>query len=75
LHGLRDKHRLGWDYFDALVYLAQANAKLTKQESAYGMRYVVASLWVFADNARPMAIEQLKLTGDSQCCCVLLLCC
>lgn len=63
LQELREKHRAGWVYFDALVHLAQAGEKLSKTELAYGLRYVVASLWVVADNARPMAIEKLKLTG------------
>lgn len=55
----------GWEYFDALVHLAQAGARLSKSEVAYGMRYVVASLWALADNARPMAVEKLRLAGQS----------
>lgn len=71
LHGLRDKHRLGWEYFDALITLAQAGVTLTIKQLAYGQRYVVASLWVYADNARPMAIEKLTLKGSVLCCVML----
>ena len=66
LHELRVRHKTGWDYFDALVHLAQAGAKLTKMELAYGLRYVAASMWVLSDNARPMAMEKLLLSGESQ---------
>lgn len=65
LSELRQKHMAGWEYFDALVHLAQAGARLSKSQVAYGMRYVVASLWALADNARPMAVEKLRLAGQS----------
>jgi hypothetical protein len=68
LHELRAKHELGWAYFDSLVMLSQAGATLSAAQRAFGTRYVVASLWVFAENARPMAIEKLLLSGLIYCC-------
>ena len=61
LQELRRLHKEGWEYFDTLVMLAQAGTTLTNSQLAYGLRYVVASLWSFAENARPMALEKLKI--------------
>ena len=44
--------------------LSQAGARLSTSQLAYGLRYVVASLWVYAENARPMAVEKLTLSGS-----------
>jgi len=63
LQQLRVLHDTGWEYFDSLVALAQAGAALSSSQRSYGMRYVVASLWVRAENARPMAVEKLLLSG------------
>lgn len=70
LQKLREKLKLGWKYFDALAHLAQAGAPLTRAEEAYGQRFVIASMWVVAENARPKAIEKLKLTGNQFICCI-----
>jgi len=73
LHELRAKHKLGWEYFDALVHLAQAGAILSRQEVTFGMRFVVASLWTVAANARPMAVEKLKLSGNDYIACIIVM--
>lgn len=64
---------MGWEYFDALVHLAQAGATLSKSEVAFGMRFVVASMWTVADNARPMAVEKLMLAGNDWPCLIIVI--
>ena len=63
LHELRDLHDMGGPYFDSLVMLAQAGGKLSCSQRAYATSYVIASLRVCVDNARPMALEALTLSG------------
>jgi hypothetical protein len=63
LHQLRVFHDHGWPYFEGLVMLSLAGGRLTTAQLAFATRYVVASLWVFAENARPMAVEKLLLSG------------
>jgi len=65
LQQLRELHELGWPYFNSLVMLSQAGATLSPSQCAYGLRFVVASLWVYTENARPMALEKLTLTGPT----------
>ena len=51
----------GWDYFDALVAVAQAGYQLKESEYNECLRYVLATLWGYDGNARSLAIEELCL--------------
>ena len=61
LKEIRDNLHDGWDYFDALVAVAQAGKELTESEYTECLRYVLATLWGYDNNARPLAIETLCL--------------
>ena len=53
----------GWEYFDALVAAAQAGYHLNEKQYLECLRYVLATLWGYDDNARGLAIERV-CTGD-----------
>ena len=53
----------GWEYFDALVAAAQAGYQLNEEQYLECLRYVLATLWGYDDNARGLAIERVN-TGD-----------
>lgn len=53
----------GWEYFDALVAAAQAGYHFNEKQYLECLRYVLATLWGYDDNARGLAIERV-CTGD-----------
>ena len=53
----------GWEYFDALVAAAQAGYHLSEKQYLECLRYVLATLWGYDDNARGLAIERVNV-GD-----------
>jgi hypothetical protein len=63
LQELRHWHDVGWAYFGSLVMLSKAGAKLNASQIAYGTRFTVSSMWTVVENARPMAVEMLRLSG------------
>jgi hypothetical protein len=61
LRQIRDHLNDGWQLFDALVAAAQAGYKLSELEYLECMRYVLATLWGYDNNARGLAIERVCL--------------
>jgi hypothetical protein len=53
----------GWEYFDALVAAAQAGYQFNEEQYLECLRYVLATLWGYDDNARGLAIERVNV-GD-----------
>jgi hypothetical protein len=49
----------GWEYFDALVAKAQADGHLSEERYLECLRYVLATLWGYDENARSVAIERV----------------
>lgn len=68
---LRSHLDAGWSYFDSLVAVRQAGGTLGRRQLAFAFRYTIASLYAYEENARPMAIEGMALSGKC-CACVLL---
>jgi hypothetical protein len=70
LREIREHLNDGWGYFDALVAAAQANYRLSESEYLECMRYVLATLWGYDNNARDLAIGHVcvdkvdKLSND-----------
>lgn len=50
----------GWTYFDALIRLS-LQTKLTVHQYSWSLGYTLASLWIFAVNARPQSIENMTM--------------
>jgi hypothetical protein len=61
LRQIQDNLHDGWDYFDALVAMAQAGHQLSESQYTECLRYVLATLWGYDNNARSLAIEKLCL--------------
>lgn len=61
LKQIRDHLNDGWQLFDALVAAAQAGYQLSELEYLECMRYVLATLWGYDNNARGLAIERVCL--------------
>ena len=43
--------------------MCQAGCELDCKQIAYGFRYTVASLYAYEENARPLALERVKISG------------
>lgn len=50
----------GWTYFDALIRLS-LHEKLTCHQYSWSLGYTLASLWIFAVNARGQSIERMTM--------------
>jgi hypothetical protein len=48
---------------DCLIMLSQSGAKLAVAQLRFGFIFVVASLWVYVENARAMVFDKLLLSG------------
>lgn len=60
--GLADIRRYldeGWEYFDAIVAATQAGFELKEDKYLECLRYVLATLWGYDNNARGLAIERV----------------
>jgi hypothetical protein len=57
----REHHETGFLYFSSLLALRQAGQTLDATQYSYCLRYILASLYVWKENARPQAIEELLL--------------
>lgn len=60
---LRDMHAKGFGVFSDILAVRQAGTQLNVNQIAYCNRYILASLYTWKENARPMALEHLKLSG------------
>jgi hypothetical protein len=50
----------GWTYYDALIRLS-LHEKLTCHQYSWSLGYTLASLWIFAVNARAQSIERMTM--------------
>ncbi len=50
----------GWTYYDALIRLS-LHTKLTSHQYSWTLGYTLASLWIFAVNARAQSIESMTM--------------
>jgi hypothetical protein len=60
----RRMHVQGFACFSAILAVRQAGFQLDSTQFAYCNRYVLTSLYTWKENSRPMAIENLLLTGE-----------
>jgi hypothetical protein len=65
LRQLRENLDDGWEYFDALVGLAQCGYILNEAQYLECLRYVLSTLWGYDGNARALAIEKVCVDDEA----------
>jgi hypothetical protein len=57
----RDLHINGFAYFSSLIALRQAGQSLDSSQYAYCLRYIFVSFYTWNEQARPQAIESMRI--------------
>jgi hypothetical protein len=60
---VRELHMRGFAYYSALLALRQAGHTLDVSEWAYCNRWMIVSIYVWREQARPMAVELMLKKG------------